>query len=157
MNERPLQANGLVVWQRLAFRVTDLVSSTNSLEQYGLMSIQCATILLVDDEDAIRSALREYLEELCYNVISASNGDEALIVIDGMLDIDLVITDIIMPGITDGITLIEYVRQVSPRTRTIAMSGFAGGCGKSIRTVDKFLAKPFTFSALKREIDLLIH
>lgn len=121
------------------------------------MSIRCATILLVDDEEAIRSMLHEYLEELRYNVILACNGDEAIVAVESGVAIDLVITDIIMPGATDGISLIKYVRRVSPTTRTIAMSGFAGSYSESIGIVDKFMSKSFTFLALKREIDVLIN
>lgn len=121
------------------------------------MSIRYATILLVDDEEAIRFMLRDYLTELRYNVILASNGDEAIASFDSAVAIDLVITDIIMPGATDGISLIKYVRRVRPKTRTIAMSGFAGGYSESIGIADKFMSKPFTFLALKREIDALIN
>ncbi len=121
------------------------------------MSIRCATILLVDDEEAIRFVLRDHLTELRYNVILASNGDEAIVAFDSAVVIDLVITDIIMPGTTNGISLIKYVRQVSPKTRTIAMSGFAGSYSKNIETADRFMSKPFTFLALNREIDLLIN
>ncbi|WP_242120375.1 response regulator [Sphingomonas lacusdianchii] len=130
---------------------------TNILEQYGPMSIRCATILLVDDEEAIRSILRDYLNDLQYNVIEASNGDEAIAVIDSMVKIDLVITDIIMPGATDGLSLIDYARRANPRTRTIAMSGFAGSYNASVKKADKFMSKPFTFPALEREVNLLIN
>lgn len=121
------------------------------------MSIRCPTILLVDDEQAIRSMLHDYLGELHYHVILARNGDEAIVVLESKLAIDLVIADIIMPGSTDGMSFIKYVRQVMPKTRTIAMSGFAGGYSESIGIVDKFMSKPFTFLALKREIDALIN
>lgn len=121
------------------------------------MGIRCATILLVDDEESIRSILHDYLNELQHNVIEVSNGDEAIAVINSMIEIDLVITDIIMPGDTDGISLIDYVRRASPRTRTIAMSGFAGSYNLSIKKADKFMSKPFTFLALEREINLLIN
>lgn len=121
------------------------------------MSIRRGTILLVDDEEYIRYILYDYLSELCYNVISACNGDEAVVVVDGPAAIDLIITDIIMPGFTDGLSLIKHVRRVRPKTRTIAMSGFAGSYSESIGIVDKFMSKPFTFLALKREIDALIN
>lgn len=119
------------------------------------MSIKCATILLVDDEASIRAMLNDYLKELEFNVITASNGDEAIAIVNSKIKIDLLITDIIMPGDTDGLSLIEYTRRVNPQTRTIAMSGFVGVYSRSIDISDKFISKPFTFLALEREINLI--
>ncbi len=119
------------------------------------MSIRCATILLVDDEASIRSMINDYLKELQFNVIAACSGDEAIEIVNSKIKIDLLITDIIMPGNTDGLSLIEYIRRVNPQTRTIAMSGFVGGYSRSIDIADKFISKPFTFMALEREINLI--
>ena len=121
------------------------------------MTIRSATILLVDDEELIRVTLHEYLSDMGYDVITASNGGDALSVVDRPVVIDLIITDIRMPGNTDGFQLIDYAKRRRPQTRMIAMSGFVGNHGAKITTADSFLSKPFTFMALERGIERLLH
>lgn len=114
------------------------------------------TILLVDDEEKIRSLLSEHFVSTGYSVIIAQSGDDAVPLVESTVIIDLIITDIRMPGSTNGFDLIEHARHVRPGVRTIAMSGYVGGESDRIAVADKFLAKPFTLNALDREVHGLL-
>jgi two-component system, cell cycle sensor histidine kinase and response regulator CckA len=108
-------------------------------------------VLFVDDERAIRELARRVLAEHGYAVTTAGDPDEALAAAREQSEpFDLVITDIVMPGMT-GSELADALAEHSPDTRVLFVSGYAGETvvertgGK--REID-FLAKPFTFDEL---------
>ena len=80
-----------------------------------------ANILLIDDDDLVAEGLAEVLRRAGHSVAAARTGHEALSVV-GRLQADLVITDVLMPGM-DGIELIRALRSHSYRMPIIAMSG----------------------------------
>ena len=109
------------------------------------------TVLLVEDEEAVRVFAARALRSKGYRVLEADNGECALDVISGGDEtIDLIVSDIVMPGM-DGQTLVRLVRQELTKVKIILMSGYAedGLAGDhegdpSIR----FLPKPFTLAEL---------
>lgn len=80
-----------------------------------------ARILLVDDDQPIRAALRRAFDREGYTVLEATNGIEALKVVESQ-PVDLVVTDIIMPD-SEGIELTFALRKLHPTLPVIAMSG----------------------------------
>ena len=80
-------------------------------------------ILVVDDEIGIRQSLKKILEKEGFEVVTASNGEEAFKVIRGG-DIDLLISDIRMAGM-DGLELLKVCKSVSPYTEVIMITGYA--------------------------------
>ncbi len=80
-----------------------------------------AVILLIDDEPQVRSLLRRALERNGHSVLEAGDGSEGLEAASEK-SVDLVITDIIMPGV-DGIELIIELRERRPAVPILAMSG----------------------------------
>jgi CheY-like chemotaxis protein len=73
------------------------------------------TILVVEDEFLIRAMLSDYLQECGFKVLEASSGDEAVAIIENVdVVIDLVLTDIRMPGAMDGFGLAQWVRTNRP-------------------------------------------
>ena len=82
------------------------------------------SILIVDDEEDIRDALTMVLEGAGYDVMVASNGNEA-VKLQREQPVDLIITDIIMPE-KDGVSTIKELRQKFPGIRIIAISGGGG-------------------------------
>ena len=82
------------------------------------------SILVIDDEEDIRDALKLILESAGYDVTVASTGDDAL-ELQRNKPADLIITDIIMPG-KDGVTTIKELRHEFPGIRIIAISGGGG-------------------------------
>ncbi len=80
-----------------------------------------AKILIVDDEEHVRAALKQVLERAGYEVAVAATGNEGLELMQRE-GADLVITDVIMPGI-DGITTARKIREKFRNTRIIVISG----------------------------------
>jgi len=98
------------------------------------------------------------LVNLGYRVLSAGDGDAALRVMEGTPAIDLVVTDVIMPGI-DGVELAERVRQRWPTTRVLFMSGFAGDrlAARGLGDNDELLLqKPFSLRDLGDRVRMLL-
>jgi PAS domain S-box-containing protein len=109
------------------------------------------TILVVDDEAAIREVTRRTLEAFGYHVMVASTGDEALRLFkDCPLEIDVVLTDMMMPGM-DGPTTISQLREINPRVRIIATSGIRSNRDLIASTSSSpvvFLEKPHTSAVI---------
>jgi two-component system cell cycle sensor histidine kinase/response regulator CckA len=113
------------------------------------------TILLVEDEEAVRSFAARALRMRGYNVIEAAGGEEALEhVRDGKAPIHLLITDVVMPNM-DGPTLVRQVRRIRPDMQIIFMSGYAE---EAFRRNDEkaedlhFLPKPFGLKQLAAKV-----
>ncbi len=87
------------------------------------MSPQPRTILVVDDDEDILALARAYLEDQGYNVLQAPNGAEGLRVLKSA-KVDLLFTDIVMPGEMDGFELAHQARQACPELRVLYTSGF---------------------------------
>jgi two-component system cell cycle sensor histidine kinase/response regulator CckA len=109
------------------------------------------TILLVEDEDAVRALASRVLTEQGYLVLEASNGVEGLNVAEKAgVRIDLVLTDVIMPEM-GGRELGTRISRVLPDTRIMYMSGYseADKLQRGIRDLpDPFLQKPFSPESL---------
>ena len=109
------------------------------------------TILLVEDEEGLRSLNARGLRSRGYTVVEASNGIEAMEVLeeqDGA--VDLVVSDVVMPEM-DGPTLLKEMRARNPDLKIIFVSGYAEEAfEKSLPENEQFafLAKPFALSAL---------
>ena len=113
------------------------------------------TILLVEDEEAVRSFAARALRMRGYNVLEASGGEEALeIVKSGQAEIHLLITDVVMPNM-DGPTMVRHVKELKPDLAVIFMSGYAE---EAFRRSDQssedihFLPKPFGLKQLAAKV-----
>ena len=113
------------------------------------------TILLVEDEDGLRSLNARGLRSRGYSVIEASNGVEAMEALeekDGA--VDLVVSDVVMPEM-DGPTLLKEMRKRNPNLKIIFVSGYAEEAfDKSLPENEQFafLPKPFALSALVAKV-----
>ena len=109
------------------------------------------TVLLVEDEADVRELARRVLEKAGYQVIPVSSAREALLVAEGSAVIDVVITDVVMPGGMSGVELGERLSRSRPSLPVLYMSGYtddirfqgAASAGKL-----PFLGKPFPPSQL---------
>ncbi len=113
------------------------------------------TVLLVEDEDAVRLFGARALRNKGYQVLEAPSGEEALQIIqEGGESIDLLITDVVMPNM-DGPTLIRHVREIRPEMKVICISGYAEDAFR--KRVDRgtdihFLPKPFSLQQLAGKV-----
>jgi PAS domain S-box-containing protein len=111
------------------------------------------TILLVEDEEAVRSFAARALKMRGYNVLEAGGGDEALDIVKGGADIHLIITDVVMPNM-DGPTMVRHVKQMKPDLPVIFMSGYAEEAFRRDETTGDihFLPKPFGLKQLAAKV-----
>jgi two-component system, cell cycle sensor histidine kinase and response regulator CckA len=113
------------------------------------------TILLVEDEDGLRSLNARGLRSRGYTVVEAANGVEAIEVLDAQDGkIDLVVSDVVMPEM-DGPTLLKEMRGRNPTLKVIFVSGYAEDAfEKSLPANEQFafLPKPFTLSQLVAQV-----
>ena len=111
-------------------------------------------ILLVEDEEGLRALNARGLSSRGYTVLEASNGVEALEVIEREGHVDLVVSDVVMPEM-DGPTLLKELRRRDPDVKIIFVSGYAEEAfAKNLPSQEQyaFLAKPFTLKQLVAEV-----
>jgi PAS domain S-box-containing protein len=113
------------------------------------------TILLVEDEDAVRDFAARALTMRGYQVIEAASGDEALEMLrEHQGHIDLLVSDVVMPGM-DGPTLVKTIRAEKPQMKILFMSGYAEeafrNAGERIEDFH-FLPKPFSLKQLTSKV-----
>ncbi len=113
------------------------------------------TILLVEDEDAVRVFAARALRNKGYRVLEATNGENALDVITARdEEIDLIVTDVVMPAM-DGHTLVRMARRELGRVKVILVSGYAdegANGGHDQNAAVHFLPKPFTLADLAGKV-----
>ena len=116
------------------------------------------TILLVDDDKELREFLYQHLQHCGHAVLQAGSGQEALERFRRNQDIDLVITDIVMPGMS-GDQLAVKLFESQPALRVLFISGNAPNHVESAVQLDEgvnFLRKPFSIETLERTIATML-
>lgn len=131
-----------------------ITATTAAPTQEGDLTGQ-GTVLLVEDEDAVRLFGARALRNKGYDVLEATDGETALDVIAATdQHIDLIISDVVMPGM-DGHTLVNLARQELPGVKTILMSGYSEDVFRNGPDMDPsiaFLGKPFTLKTLAAKV-----
>jgi signal transduction histidine kinase/ActR/RegA family two-component response regulator len=114
------------------------------------------TILLVEDDAGVRRLASTVLRNYGYTVLEASDGIAAQDLLqEHRGSLDLVITDVIMPGGLSGVRLAEYVAQQLPQTKILYISGYTDNAIAEHGLLDagqSFLQKPFTPATLARKV-----
>jgi CheY-like chemotaxis protein len=112
------------------------------------------TVLVVDDEEAIRWMMWRVLRNAGYHVIEVGDAQEALSVIDERRPIDLLITDVHMPDLT-GDELARRARLQRPNLRVLYVSGLVDelfGRKTTLGSREAYLEKPFTLAGLNQAV-----
>ena len=112
------------------------------------------SILVVEDEAPVREVVRRALAASGYTVLVAGEASEALQLESEGKPIDLVLTDMILPGL-NGRDLVCEFRKRRPRIRVLVMSGFTGDQSMMMEALPEragYLAKPFSLSDLRRRV-----
>jgi two-component system cell cycle sensor histidine kinase/response regulator CckA len=108
------------------------------------------TVLIVEDDESVRSTVAEFLPSLGYTVLTAHPSQALSIVSQHSGDIDLVITDVVMPDMS-GPVLSEKLRSLRPELKTVFMSGYVDDAMTRHGILESnatFLQKPFTLAEL---------
>ena len=114
-----------------------------------------ATILLVDDDDALRQTLAAVLQEHGYDVTTAGSVPEALKLITAG-NYDVLLSDLHMPGRGDGLTVVSAMRHANPKAVTILLSAFPemdAAAQAILLQTDQILVKPMNIPALIEAIE----
>ncbi len=113
------------------------------------------TVLLVEDEDALRAVVGEALREAGYEVLEAPDSQAAILVgARSGQEIQLLISDVVLPG-QSGPDLAARLRESRPGLRVLLMSGYTDRMlngGSAVEAGTPFLGKPFTLDALLRKV-----
>ncbi len=120
-----------------------------------------AHILLADDDAPMRGFLRQALERADHDVTDVEDGTGALAVLESGAPIDLLLTDIVMPGM-DGIALSQKALTLRPSLKVMYITGFAAVAmdhpelGKAGSIAPPILSKPFHLKDLVAQVDALL-
>jgi two-component system cell cycle sensor histidine kinase/response regulator CckA len=140
----------------IMFPLTDGVETSQPKEDdVGTDDVGSETILLVEDEDAVRELAQRVLLSRGYKVLAAQHGADALQIASVPNQrIDLVLTDVVMPGM-NGRELVDALRSSAPEVRVLYMSGYTDDdiVRRGLLAANvSFLQKPFTGKSLGRRV-----
>jgi PAS domain S-box-containing protein len=143
---------GTVATLWLPMATTPAVQSEFSVAQS--CANRTATILVVDDDPLIAMSTVDMLEDLGHRVIEANSGKRALEILDAGQDVDLMMTDQAMPGMT-GIQLAEIVRSKRPHLPVLLATGYTDLPASKLANLPR-LSKPYAQAQLQAEIEKLL-
>ena len=117
------------------------------------------TILVVEDDAAVRDTVIAMLRDLGYRVLKATHAASALAIIEGGARIDLLFTDVVMPGPMRSVELVAAARQQLPQLQVLFTSGYTQNAimeGGRLSEGVELLSKPYTREALARRLRQLL-
>ena len=114
------------------------------------------TILVVEDEALIRMSTVASLEDAGLQVLEAANSAEALALLAGHAEISIMVTDVRMPGVMDGLALVSRVQRDSPAIRAIVVSANATATDAYKAGAAKFISKPYLAHSVVQAVLSLI-
>jgi PAS domain S-box-containing protein len=126
-----------------------------SEEELASLSGSDRTILLVEDDAGVRAVTAALLKELQFAVIEAENGSRALDIIERETNIDLLFTDIVMPGGMNGFELGRLARERRPHLPVLYATGYTASFSASEQGAD-VLTKPYRESDLLAKLRILL-
>ena len=114
------------------------------------------TILIVEDEALIRFDLIDFFEHAGFSVVEAESADEAITILDREISIQVVLTDVQMPGSMDGLKLAHHIRNCFPPTLLVVTSGVLNPSMSEMPTNSFFAAKPINRKHVLNQIERMI-
>lgn len=111
-------------------------------------------VLVVDDEPIVRMALSDHLKDCGYQSVEASNADDAIAILTTGAEIDVVFTDVQMPGEIDGFGLAKWVREHRPELSVFVASGYSGklDLARDLCSGEQYFTKPYDFDVVTAKI-----
>jgi CheY-like chemotaxis protein len=120
------------------------------------MTIEKATILVVEDEPLIRMSAIDLIVSAGFQVVEAENADEAIGILEARPDIHLVFTDVDMPGSMDGLKLCHYIRDRWPPVKLLVASGKAIVAESQLPGGAMFFSKPYSNTSIVEAMTRLL-
>jgi DNA-binding response OmpR family regulator len=115
-----------------------------------------STVLIVEDEPIIRMGIADHIRRQGYNVIEAGTGDRAMDIIQSGKTVDIIVTDVQMPGQHDGIALALWARRNFPRIKLIIVSGATSGAVDLLGEEGSIMPKPYHYEKVVARIGELL-
>ncbi len=118
------------------------------------------TILVVEDDDSVRATVVEMLSELGYAVLKAPSADAALVIVEAGMPIDMIFTDVVMPGKLKSTELARMARERQPDLAVLYTSGYTENSivhGGRLDAGVELLSKPYTREALARKVRAVLN
>ena len=134
-------------------------SSSQDNSPYLINNNHTEKVLVVDDKYELLEVTVSYLENMGFEVLAATDGKQALLSLQNNPDIEILLTDIAMPGGMSGVELAAEVREKFPAVKTLYMSGFPSGVIVDKSGVDldaPLIIKPFSRTKLASALDELL-
>ena len=155
----PGAGTAVSLWLPAASETAAGAASADNRDESELKT-RTAHLLVVDDDDLVREIVAESLKFAGYAVVSAGSGAEALAMLDTNESVDLLLSDLTMPGM-DGLTLIRTAQQRRQNLPAILLTGFADTVAKfaaedTVSCSFSLLRKPIETRALIERIELLL-
>lgn len=118
---------------------------TNSMECWGAenAALHPAYILVVEDELFVRLFISDALRDAGYRVLEAFSGDEAVEILTSGAHVDLILSDVRMPGSVDGLGLLAFVRKNYPHLPVVISSGHLDPRSALEHGANEVLPKPY--------------
>jgi two-component system, NtrC family, sensor kinase len=110
-----------------------------------------ATLLLVEDHPDVSTIASDYAEQCGFDVVHAASAETAVEILNSRRDIDLVFSDIVMPGMS-GLELGRLIREHHPETPVVLASGYSDRSASALREGFPLLQKPYTLDALRQSL-----
>lgn len=120
------------------------------------MGYDGVTVLVVEDDVLVRMDIVQSLEDDGFDVLEASNADEAIVLLTAHPEVRLMFTDIDMPGSMDGLKLATAVRDRWPPVNIIVTSGHRAMSTDTLPVVGRFFNKPYDPSKIIQAIREMI-
>jgi PAS domain S-box-containing protein len=127
--------------------------------RHATLAIGAETILIVEDDEALRTYATEMLSELGYRVLVAQSGADGLEILDGENDIDLLFTDVVMPGGINGRQLSDEAVRRRPGLKVLYTTGYTRNAIVHHGRLDpgvQMISKPFSSDELGAKIRALL-
>jgi PAS domain S-box-containing protein len=141
-------------------RIASASQTAESEDYFGSsMTGKEKTVLLVEDDPDVRIVTAAQLKQLGYKVHAVANGIEAVDLIESPANIDIMLTDIVLPGGIDGVALVKEAMGARPRMGVLCMSGYDPTQKHrkwlAVQNIE-FLEKPFSSNRLAQALDAVL-
>jgi two-component system NtrC family sensor kinase len=127
-----------------------LQAESNAVEDAPALA-KPATVLLVEDHPDVSAVGSDYVEQCGFKVVCATSAEGAVDILNQRSDIDLVFSDIVMPGMS-GLELGRLIREHHPETPVVLASGYSDRAAMAVEEGFTLLQKPYSLEALRKSL-----
>ena len=158
--EHPRRGTVVTLWLPEAVAGSVPLSAPPVAAPEVVRPVAATRLLLVDDERLVRDVLAEQLQDEGFSILTASNGAEAVALLDAGEVVDLLVSDFSMPGM-DGLALIHAAQERQPNLPAVLVTGYSGdgvalALGSNVTGKIVLLRKPIRVEDLIDRVHVLL-